>query len=86
MGSYWRSREFWEEGKPRAGGAWSGEGSSLCLGPGAGHVELEFGSHLRKAGAPGAALGAGPALRCPPGEAGVGAAPFHPATQGSFEQ
>lgn len=47
-------------------------GSSLCLGPGDGHEEHEFGSHLRKAGATGAAPGAGPALRSPPGEAGDG--------------
>lgn len=80
VGFYWHFWEFWEEGKPRAGGPWSGVGSSLCLGPGDGHEEHEFGSHLRKAGATGAAPGAGPALR-----RGWGwAAPFHPATQDSF--
>lgn len=44
--------------------------TSLCLGPGDGHVEHELGSHQTK---PGAALGAGlEARRPPPGEAGAG--------------
>lgn len=37
----------------------SGVATSLCLGPGDGHGEHEFGSHLTKPGATGAAPGAG---------------------------